>query len=269
MKNILIPIDITDGAKGSVKFAIKLSVRSNSKLFFYYVSESSTSDIKAECYDFVKQNFSEINVDINTIDTEIVTANDVISNHSIKKITIEYSIDLVVLSVHYSGFYKTFFDSRLSELINKINCPVFTIPQTYRYSNIYRIGFASELFDLKRRIKMIVPFAKLFDATVEVFHVYPIFPQIIDVAKINKEKEICRIRKENKYENINFCFIRTDYENESDKGIFKYITANKPNLLVMSVKSNGFFDKLDPEIAAITSSVPILAYNKKSTSKLI
>ena len=127
---------------------------------------------------------------------------------------------------------------------------------------------------MKRRIKLIIPFAKLFNASVEIVHVYPVFPQIVAVEKIKKEKELERIKKENDYDKISFLFIKTTFDNEAVKGILKYINSNNPDLLMLSHKPRGLFDKLALDSGATESvekksSVPILVFNKKSISKII
>jgi len=273
MKNILIPTDLADCTKDTLKYAIHFSVKSNSKIFFYHSSETIKSGDTDELKDFVQRVFFDVDIDINQVQVEYITEKGLFSNDHIKKIIKKHSIDLVMICAHHDGFHTTFFGSLFSEIINEVSCPVLSIPHDYSSFKMDRIGFASELFELKRRIKSIIPFARLFDATVEIFHVYPVYPQIVDVEKINKEKELERIKRENNYEKISFSFIKTPFDNEPVKGILKFLNSNKPDLLVMAHKPRGLFDKLALDSGATisvekTGSVPILAFNKKAITKI-
>jgi len=275
MKNILVLTDLSDNTKDTLKYAIKFSFKKvNIKLFFYYSSE----EIKAEntvCLKiYIQTILSEINIEPCQIDVEYISDKGHFTNEQIKKIIKKHSIDLVVICSKHDGFYTTFFGSLFSEMINGARCPILSIPNNYNTFRLDKIGFASELFDLKRRIKLIIPFAKLFNASVEIVHVYPVFPQIVAVEKIKKEKELERIKKENNYDKISFLFIKTTFDNEAVKGILKYINSNNPDLLMLSHKPSGLFDKLALDSEATESvekksSVPILAFNKKAISKLM
>ena len=172
------------------------------------------------------------------------------------------------------GLKTTFLGSHVSELINIISCPVLSVPHEVLDSNIDRIGYATELFDIAPRIAEIVPFARLFNASIEAFHVYPVFPQTIDIETFDVKKSVLQLRTENQYEKINLHFIRTPLDNEPIKGILEFLTVYKPDLLVMCHKPKGLFDKLlDGSGATISvvesSSIPILALNQQTACKLL
>jgi hypothetical protein len=137
-----------------------------------------------------------------------------------------------------------------------------------------KIGFASELFDLSLRLHSIIPFAKRFNAHIEIFHVYPVFPQKIDINECNSEEFLDSIKRLNAYDKITIKFIKTAFHNEPLVGIRKYIETEKPDLLVMFHKPRGLFDKLaldegsTPSIIK-KSTIPILAVNKTSALKNI
>jgi len=275
MKNILIPTDLSDNTKDTLKYAVKFSLKKvNTKLFFYYSSEEKKAENTIYLKDYIQTVISEIDIEPTQIDIEYISDKGHFSNEQIKKIIKKHSIDLVIICSSHDGFYTTFFGSLFSEMINGARCPILSIPHNYNGFKLDKIGFASELFDLKRRIKLIIPFAKLFNASVEIVHVYPVLPQIVAVEKIKKEKELERIKKENDYDKISFFFIKTTFDNEAVKGILKYINSNNPDLLMLSHKPRGLFDKLALDSGATESvekksSVPILVFNKKSISKII
>ncbi|HNW98298.1 MAG TPA: universal stress protein [Bacteroidales bacterium] len=272
MKNILIPTDLSDCTRDTLKYAIKFSVKSNTKLFFYHISEKA--GITSYMKDFIGKIFSEMNIDMNSFQAEYITDKGDFTNEKIKRTIKKNDIDLVIMGASHEAFRNTFFGTFVSDLINEVGCPVLSVPHGYKGNGIETIGFASELFDLKKRIKEIIPFAKLFDANIEVFHVYPVYPKVVDIETFNVEKVLTQIKKENDYEKISLHFIKTGFDNEPVKGIMKYLNTNKPDLLVMSHKPRGLFDKLSLDKGATTSvikssSFPILALNKKSKKKIM
>lgn len=274
MKKILIPTDLTDCTRNTLKYAISLSVKSNTKLIFYHAITAKEQNINDFAFNYVKDIFKELHLNYEKAKTEFIIENIHFSNDQIKGVIEKYNIDLVIMGASHEGLKTTFFGSHVSELINEVNCPVLSIPHGYTEINIDRIGYATELDDLSERVKEIVPFAKLFDASIEAFHVYPVFPQTIDIEKYDVKNTLSKLHKENKYDKINLHFIKTPFDNEPVTGIREFIKSYKPDMLVMCHKPRGLFDKLlldsgvTPAIVK-ASSIPILALNEKTACKLM
>lgn len=274
MKNILVPTDLTNCTSKTLEYAIVLAMKSNSKLFFYHISEELNQGFRDYFRSCIRQKTEKLQIDFNQLQAEFISETGAFSNEHFKKITKKHKINLLVIETSHDGHRKTFFGSSVTELINEINCPVLSVPHEYGEFKIKQIGFASELFDLPKRIKIIIPFARLFNAHIEIFHVYPVYPQEIDVKKFDAEKVLGKIKRENNYENISIQFIKTTFDNEPVMGIRKYINTSKPDLLVMFHKPRGLFDKLVFDEGATLSvikagRVPILAFNKKSSLKIM
>jgi nucleotide-binding universal stress UspA family protein len=168
----------------------------------------------------------------------------------------------------------TFFESHVSELINEISCPVLSVPHDYHDLQVDRIGYATELYDLSERIKEIIPFARLFKANIEAFHIYPVFPQEVDVEKFNVKAALSKLSKDNHYDKINLHFIKTLHDNQPVSGIREFLNTYKPDMLVMCHKPRGLFDKLILDTGTTnalvkTSPVPILALNQKTACRIM
>jgi nucleotide-binding universal stress UspA family protein len=274
MKNILIPTDLTDCTQNALKYAISLSVKSKTKLFFYHASVTRETGIKEQASKSIKSIFRELKLNYKNSKTEIIIENAHFSNALIKSAIEKYNIDFVLMGTSHDGLRITFFGTHVSELINELNCPVLSIPHGYSKIKIDRIGYATELYDLSERVRKIVPFAKQFDASIEAFHIYPVFPQIIDVEKYDSKKTLSGLRNENSYKKIKIHFIKTSYDNELIIGIREFIKSYKPDLLVMYHKQRSFLDKLFMDSGATPtvvklSPIPILVLNEMTTGKLI
>lgn len=274
MKNILIPTDLTECTRNTLKYAISLGNKSKAKLFFYHAHKEKDQDIKEFGLDFLKNIFSELDLNIKTAQSELTIENSEFSDEQIKRIVEKYNIDLVIMGASHEGLKTTFFGSHVSELINDVACPVLSIPHGYSSINIDRIGYATELSDITTRIKEIVPFAKLTNASIEAFHVYPVFPQIINVEKYDTKHVLSMLQKENNYDKINLHFVKTPFDNEPVTGIREFIKTYKPDMLVMCHKPRGLFDKLLMDSGATisvvkASPIPILALNQKTACKIM
>jgi nucleotide-binding universal stress UspA family protein len=55
MKKILVPTDLTDSYHNYLKYAISLSIKSNTKLYFYYVSSTKIRIISNLLFKFLEE----------------------------------------------------------------------------------------------------------------------------------------------------------------------------------------------------------------------
>ena len=274
MKNILVPTDLSESSKNTLKYAITLSEKGNTKLFFYHASPSIKPSIQEDAIAFIKGVFNELGFNYETVKPECIVENVRFSNADIKTAIEKYDIDLVIMGTSHEGLIVTFFGSHVSELINDVSCPVLSIPHGFSDMSIERIGYATELHDLSARVKEIVPFAKIFGASIEAFHVYPVFPHVVDIETYDIKKSLSQLHNDNSYDKINLHFVKTPFDNEPVTGIREFIKLYKPDMLVMCHKPKGLFDKLllnsgvTPEIVKV-SPIPILALNQKTACKIM
>jgi nucleotide-binding universal stress UspA family protein len=272
MKNILVPTDLTNCTLNTIKHALSLCSKTNTKLFFYHSSMFKFT--KSDAQNIILNAFKELNFFYDESMFDILIEENDFSNINIKNVIDKNNIDLVIMGTSPKGPGLTFFESRVTELINEISCPLLSVPHDFLDLQIDRIGYATELYDLSERIKEIIPFARLLDASIEAFHVYPVFPQEVNIEEFNVKQVLSRISDVNQYSKINLHFVKTSHENELAHGIREFLKIYKPDLLVMCHKPRGLFDKivLDSGVTnAIvkTSPIPILALNRKTACKIM
>jgi nucleotide-binding universal stress UspA family protein len=273
MKNILVPTDLGTCTHTTLRYAVSLSAKSHTKLFVFHADVAKKENLKEYARKLVKDIFKELNLPFDYSRVEFIIENAPFSNAQIKKVVEKNHIDLVIMGSSPDMLRTTFFGSHVSEFINEVDCPVLSIPHSYTGVNIDRIGLASELHDLPEKIREIVPFARMFNASIEAFHVYPVYPQFVEVAKYDVKAELLKLKKENGYDNINLHFIKTMLDNEPVTGIREFIKAYKPDMLVMCHKPRGLFDKLVLDSGTTPavvnqSPLPILALNENTACKL-
>lgn len=274
MKNLLVPTDLTDCTSSTLRYAISLALKSNTKLYFYHAYALTELHMKEYAEVFIKGIFNELGIHNESFPFEVILENVHFSNSLLKEAIKKYAIDLVIMGASHEGLKTTFFGSHVSDLINEVSCPVLSVPHGYISQKIENIGYATELFDLSERLKEIVPFARIFNATIEAFHVYPVFPENINLTEYDVDTSLSLLKKENNYSNINLYFIKTPFDNEPVTGIRKFLKSHHPDMLIMCHKPRGIFDKLIMDSGTTTSvvkisPVPLLALNQNTACKIM
>jgi nucleotide-binding universal stress UspA family protein len=274
MKNILVPTDLLDCSKNTLMYAINLSKISKTNLVFYHAASTNETTTNAEFTATIKELYNSIDFVFDENFIKIIIEKTKFTNKRIVSIVKEHEIDLVLMGTNVDNLKTTFFGSHVSELIDELDCPVLSIPHGYSNYFIDRIGYATELTDIKERLKEIVPFAKLFNASIEAFHVYPVFPQSVDVATYDVKTALNQLKSSNNYDKINLHFIKTAFDNEPVTGIREFLKSYKPDILVMCHKPKGLFDKLlldsgTTHSVSKVSPIPLLALNQKTSCKIM
>ncbi len=273
MKNVLVPTDLTHSTSNTMKYALSLCSKSNLKMFFYHASTSAQED-EIHVHKKIADTFKTLNYFLDESRFDIIIEKEPFSNKEVKRIIDQNDIDLVIMGTSPGDYGLTFFDSYVSELINEVSCPVLSVPHDHNDLRVDRIGYASELFDLKDRIKEIIPLVRLFDAHIEIFHVYPVFPEEVNLETFNAGNILLKLSAEYQYDKINIHFVKTQHDNEPVSGIREFLRTYKPDILVMYHKPRGLFDKLvmdtgTTEAMVRSSSIPILALNQKTACRIM
>lgn len=259
--NVLIPTDFSPASEHAAVFALKLNQLNAKTIVFLHGSSSSES--KDELDLFVgKIQAHSVHDDLKFINVTRVEAPD---DKLLNEIIREFSIDLVIRGTEgRDGFFDSLFKSNTFHVINNIQCPVITIPETFQFRSINKIGYASDLTMLAKEMTQIIPIAKALDVSVEIVHVYPVFPQLLDIARYNTTEALHTLRKEFNYEKFKFFFIKTEKDNQILSGLNQYLAENNPDLLALFTRERGLFDKIfDPSLTANLAThaeIPVLSF---------
>lgn len=169
-------------------------------------------------------------------------------------------MDLIVMGTRgASGLSKLLFGSNAVAVINKSSVPVITVPESSNFNNVNRIVCAFDMDKDQYEIQKIIPFAKIFDASVDVIHIVPKdFKIKIDINGFEKS-----LISKYKYQKISFHIV---HNKDVIDGINKFIIDVKADILTMGTHESGFFDKLFKtsfsEEVAFHSLVPLLTFKK-------
>lgn len=174
------------------------------------------------------------------------------------------NIDLLVIGIHPEEWISDLLSAENSDLINKISCPILSVPFHANIGVIDKIGYASDLREVDSEVAALIPFVKLFGAQLEVFHVYPIFPEEVNVNEFDADAVLAKLIKANDYKMITLHYVKTAGENEVVEGVNEYIKIYKPDLIAMFTASRNWLDQLldasKTEELSKTLSIPVLSF---------
>lgn len=150
----------------------------------------------------------------------------------------ENKIDLIIMGTKgASGLKKVLMGSNTAAVIANSKIPVIAVPELAYFSNIHKIVYASDLQDVENEVEALLPFARLFDASIHLLHIAPPESEPPVVAAILEKTLIDRYQ----YPNIAVHILKSDNVVES---IDAFIAANGANILAMFTHKPTFFEKL-------------------------
>ncbi len=267
---ILVPIDFTKTSNNSAQFATKFAKKVNAEIIFLHVEhfeppptaqisfiehkleELRLSDAYEHCTKLTNQlkaEFKDVPIDFK-----------VLTGYPIENVIEEYSaaneIDLIIIGTKGAvGITKRLFGSNAVAVLNKSTIPVITVPESSRFHTLKHIVYASDLQRFEVEIQKIIPIAKLFDASIHVFHIF---------SKGNAK--IFNVNLEDLINKLNYKKIFLNIENATDivQGIQDFVADIDADLLVLFHHEATFISNLlgksfSNEIAS-HSPTPLLTF---------
>jgi nucleotide-binding universal stress UspA family protein len=186
MFTILIPTDYSPGSANAIRYALRLTAGLPCHYVFFHaditpvaVYSSLTVSVlphpPATARKLLTQYVSKVNRSLEMQpDKErisFLTAEGYSAAREITDAAEKVNADLVIMSARQAkGLKRLAFGSTAAGVIANPGIPVLAVPETYRYSPIVKVLAASELKNIKAELKVILPWARLFSAEVEVIH---------------------------------------------------------------------------------------------------
>ncbi len=254
-KTILVPIDFSTNANNALRYAIKFAEITKSKIVVfhsnYIPSMFPTKQLKQihEQSEGRKQLMLEYNVNSlckkyklkkpTTISYLVKRETHVINN--ILSAVETSKAGLLIMGTHgATGFKKATFGSNTSGVIAKSQVPVLAIPKGYKFKKIETIVYASDLKNLSRELKMLVPIAEPFGAIIEILYL-DYWEKGIDEKTQN---EIDTILKKHPYKKIQFVHKKVSIEKSMAEYLKKYSKRSGSSVLAMFPENQNFFESL-------------------------
>lgn len=276
---ILVPTDLSPLARVAASYAAHLSVKLNAQLVVMNVmqidqptrllSEYTSDDLieprrkarENEVQQLVKELRAEIGEGLNVVST---VEKQGPLEETINSVALHFGCDLIVMGTKgASGLKKVLFGSNTAAVINHSPIPVLAVPEHAVFHGYAQVVYASDMKNLFREFAILLPLLQLFDAAVQVVHVY----QPDNRPQINELTMAENLQKELKYPKISCHYVGAA---DVKSGIEYHLNGRSADILAMfSGKRNFFeriFEKSNTRDQVFQSRVPLLTFNKKTVS---
>lgn len=281
MKTILVLTDFSTLAENAAVYAVKFAqeIKANLVLFNAY-GASETNNISAQgivwSTDFAElQKRSE--EDLKALKSKLEAVLDAettsefrpkIGTHCefgvlaelVEEIILKKSIGLIVMGgQHINNFSRLFLGSDTHDLLDKVICPVFIIPEEASYHRLEKITYATDLKSTdKPLISSVAALGRIFSAGITVTHIEP-DPQPEKQAKI---KDLAKeITQHIGYQDIQFNLVNSK---NITQALCAVSDADHTDVLVLMHKKYHFpesiFHTSISKTMAKSCPIPLLVY---------
>lgn len=283
MKTILVPTDFSDNALKAMRYAICFAQTTGSRLVFFRATDTIVPETAPVhlYHELVNSDIEENTAELRQQVEHAYSLSGITPAADSYALCVEYGAfknmihvaiekhraDLIIMGTQgASGLKRVFFGSNTANLFSEVDIPVLAVPANTPVETITKIGYASDLTNFGDELAKIVEFARIFNAAIDLFHVYPVYPQLVDVTKFDKTQVLDMLTAKFNYNNLHILFIETEYDNDVIAGIEQYVAQEKPSLLAMFTHERSWFDKLfNPSISeslAFRTKIPLLVFKK-------
>jgi nucleotide-binding universal stress UspA family protein len=262
MSRILVPTDFTEIAHHALRYAISLAKVLKHEVVILHADQHDDKDLD-RLMEEVNSNVTDASINVTYIMSHkhfsSITVNDIVT---------EYRIALIVMGSagRDADAEKQLFGTNGSEIAEHAKCPVICLPPEFEYTPIKKIAYASDLVSIDREIGRIIEYARALSASVEVFHVAPVFPDLGHTEKMDVQAKIEKIKEEYQFSEIQYEVEKTKHDNEILKGILSFIWRKDVDVLVMYHNHLSAIDEFfaSSNISKVLTQieVPLLVFHK-------
>ena len=247
MKTILVPTDFSTHAKHALAFANGLAQSMKAKIILMYVYTPS-----AGRYNMISgvlaDEMADAKIDLSK-KLKALAAKNITGKYEtrvevgetvaeIAEFAEKNKVSLVVMGTHNaSGLKKILFGSNTSTLISKVSVPVLTIPIRYRFRNIDKLIYASNMKNPEVEVKRLLPIAKVMNAGVEVLYLDYGWPE-----GPKADQKFIELYKKLKNKTITFKKLKVSMEEKMVDALKKYAGKNKNAIMAMFPEEKSFLD---------------------------
>ena len=278
MLTVLIPVDSSKSASNAIRYALQLSKVIDSKFIFFHsevIPTPITSDaavlpvqideatIRENLSSNVERIFESLKItpDPNQISYKIADGFSI--GTSILDAVEKLKPDLIIMgTAGASGLKKVLMGSNVVDVISRANVPVLAVPETYDFKPVEKILHASDLRQLNDELHVVIPWAELFDATIEVAHISDVTEE--DEERITKaQNEIER----KSYKKINLFTESITFGRSLSDDLKRLMARHHPDMVIMFRHEHNWLGRLfmisHTDQIAFETRVPLLAINMK------
>jgi nucleotide-binding universal stress UspA family protein len=272
MVNILVPTDLSDLSKIAADYAIKIANKLDANVTLLHVLRV-VSPVRFKLQKQLKALEKEL---ISKTELDMIRVMKPVARHAkfsdplryhvaigspfekaVKKEARKLRSGLIIMGTHgASGLKKVVLGSNTTSMIAISAIPVLAVPEDATFRGFRNIVYATDMRNLKKELKLLIPYAEIFGSCIHIIHVAASGKDVADIEeKMEQVIEKCGYDKI-----VNIVLADTDI----DDAIAQYVSINKADLLAMFTHNPTFYEKLFDRSCtrrmAFHSRVPLLAF---------
>jgi nucleotide-binding universal stress UspA family protein len=271
MIKILIPTDFSKLSRKAIDYAVKLSSYIDAELVLFnvvYMEGMPFATIHSSVEDKIiattLEDFEQLLADVkkgadHSINIRYHVKKGYPESEEIENYALQIGADLIIMGTRgASGLKKLLIGSNATETIRHSSIPVITVPQHTQWEPIKTIACAIEITDEAETFGDLVAFARIFDAVINLVHVFP------TQAAADKFESIAfmhYIRSNWEYDKITFTPV---IHSDVVEGLDTYLKNHKTDMLAMATRKRSLFEKFyDKSITsemAFHSTTPLFCF---------
>lgn len=268
IKRILVPTDLSAVAENAVRFALNLFKNQASEFVFFNSGKITPGELQSKVE-------TRDNAPLTTgTKSSYVTMDKNFSADLVKKLTSEYKIDLIVMGTHGANTPLTpdIFGSNAAAVLQESDVPVIAVPDGEYFNAVKKIVYASDLIKLRSELELVIQFATIANAEIDVVHITPVYPDLYDAEKINARNIIADLSEKHNFQKISYYIAETTFSNQIVTGINNYLEKHSADMLALFHAERSWIDRiLDPSstVKEVTHiKLPIIVFPKfKNTNE--
>ncbi|MES2763496.1 MAG: universal stress protein [Bacteroidota bacterium] len=240
MKRILVPTDFSEIALTAAMYAVSLAEITQSDVIIYHADQQNISDHLK-----LQKETAQAALNRPSVNVSYVASHKKFSSLNLEEAIKEHHIDMIIMgtSGQDAEFQETLFQRNATDIAEHVSCPVIVVPPEFVFSPIKHIAYASDLNFIDKEIYRVISLANMFNASLEIFHVSPVFPDLGDTEKINMKAKIDGIKSKAPNLHISYSAIKTEADNEITVGISEFLETHATDILVMYHHHLSAFDE--------------------------
>lgn len=274
MVNILVPTDFSDLSRVAIDYAIKVANTLKGNITLLHVVtviqptrasmrlrlealeeellEMAKEDMKALITEFAGKNKTD-----KPLAFEVVQGASF--NATVKSVAKRLHSGLIILGTRgANGLKKVVLGSNTSSVIEISNIPVLVVPEFAEFKSLNTVVYATDLKHLDDELELLMPYIKMFESKLLIFHV-------AFNTKAGEEAE-GRIKEAVKKIDYSKFDIRVVVAKEIDEAADHYLKETKADLITTFAHEHSFYEKLfDRSLTrklAFQGKVPLLAFRE-------
>lgn len=263
MKKILVPTDFSANARRAMHFATRMvQANEDAHITFFHVSNEpiptafSKKDYQASMEEQLNDDVRKLQESVLEMYRNMLVKDDEINeealvkygkfNETIVDTVTELGIDLVIMGTFgASGLKKIFVGSNTADVMEKVPCAVLAIPDEYSNAPVTRIAYATDFANSEDGLDQIVSFAKYFNASIELFHIYAVGKGQTDPTTFDREGYLSDLKQKFGYEHFTLAFVKLNDESDDIiDGIESYVAQKRPSIIAMATYEKMWYENI-------------------------